>query len=335
MTDYPRDFLKIPICQADVTSNRKPRADSTLNHPLSVRPSLPRPFKLSPQPLAQGAVPMAAPLAVRPRPALFRALGADDPPVEIEVGGRPYRRAEILKHDSWAATALFEGPAGRVVCKFNRRQSLLGVPMAWLGRALARHEARLLALLADLPNVPNLCGPVRVAGRVLPNAVAHDYVPGHPLRRQEQVRADFFPKLRDLLGEMHRRRMAYVDLHKRENIIVGDDGEPYLIDFQISLALTHRWADATGPAHVLLRLLQRSDEYHLHKHISKVRPDQEGVIAAGLKKQVPWWIRAHRLIAVPFRELRRRLLVALGVRVGKGRAVSEQFAEDAVRREAA
>jgi hypothetical protein len=274
-------------------------------------------------------------MAVRPRPPLFRALGADDPPVAIEVGGRPYRRVEILKHDSWAATALYQGPAGGIVCKFNRRQSLLGLPMAWLGRRLAQREARILARLADLPNVPNLCGPVRVAGQVLPNAVAHDYVPGHPLRRHERVRADFFPRLGNLLAEMHRRQMAYVDLHKRENIIVGDDGEPYLIDFQISLALTHRWPDTTALGQWLLHLLQRSDDYHLLKHIAHSQPLAGKTIPEELSASRPWWIRLHRLVAVPFRELRRRLLVALGIRGGKGRAGSERFAEDAVRREAA
>ena len=274
---------------------------------------------------------MAAVLAVRPRPALFRALGADDPPREIEVGGQPYRRVEILKHDSWAATALYEGPTGRIVCKFNRRQSLFGLPMTWLGRRLALREARMLARLADLPQVPNLCGPVTFAGCMLPTAVAHEYIPGHPLRRGEVVRVDFFPKLRRLLSEMHRRQMAYVDLHKRENILVGDDGEPYLIDFQISLALTQRWPDTTTLVQMILRLLQRSDEYHLLKHQAKSCPDQ----ADRKSLQPPWWIRAHRLLAVPFREWRRRLLVKLGIRTGKGRALSEQFAEDAVRREAA
>jgi len=266
---------------------------------------------------------------------MFRALGTDDPPVRIEIDGQSYHCIEILKHDSWAATALYEGASGRIVCKFNRRQSLLGLPMAWLGRRLAMREARMLSRLADLPNVPNPCGPVSVSGRVLPNAVAHDYVPGHPLHRHEQVRSDFYSKLRNLLAEMHRRQMAYVDLHKRENIIVGDDGEPYLIDFQISLALTRRWPDATDAGRVLLRLLQRSDDYHLNKHAAKNALDPCSAVVARLREQRPWWIHVHRMVAVPFRELRRRLLVWLGIREGKGRATSERFAEDAVRREAA
>ena len=146
--------------------------------------------------------------SVRPRPPVLRALGADDPPAEIEAGGRRYRRSEILKHDSWAATAVYDGPAGRIVCKFNRRQSVYGLPMRWLGRMLARREGRMLALLADLPNVPDPCGPIQADGRWLDYAVGHAYVPGHPLGRTERVNDDFFPCLGRLLAEMHRRKMA-------------------------------------------------------------------------------------------------------------------------------
>ena len=272
---------------------------------------------------------------VRPRPPVLRALGADDPPAEIEAGGHAYRRAEILKHDSWAATAIYDGPAGRIVCKFNRRQSAFGLPMRWLGRMLARREGRMLALLADLPNVPNPCGPIRAGGRLLDYAVGHDYVPGHPLGRKEPVDDDFFPRLGRLLAEMHRRNMAYVDLHKAENIIVGEDGQPYLIDFQISVALSRRWPATTDPARWLLGLLQRSDEYHFRKRVSKCRPDLYAEMTPGGKKDIPWWIHVHRLIGVPIRTLRRRLLAALRVRDGGGQAASETFAEDSVRREAA
>ena len=42
----------------------------------------------------------------------------------------------------------------------------------------------------------------------------------------EQLRAD--------LAEIHRRGMAYVDLEKCENVLVGDDGAPLLTDFGIA-----------------------------------------------------------------------------------------------------
>jgi predicted Ser/Thr protein kinase len=271
----------------------------------------------------------------RPRPALFRALGKHEPPVQVDIAGQVYRRAAIFKHDSWAATALYVSPSGNVVCKFNRRKSILGLPMRWLGRLLARRETRILGLLAGAVSVPRPRGPVLVAGRAAANAAAHDYVPGHPLRVGEAVNNEFFPRLRELLRNIHGRGIAYVDLHKRENILVGDDGRPYLIDFQISVAWPKPLRFLGFLQRALLRLLQRSDEYHLVKHVSLCRPDQVSLIARGLAAGRPWWIRLHRAFAVPFRWLRRRLLVVLGIRRGRGRAASEYFPEEAVRRESA
>ncbi|HVS39988.1 MAG TPA: hypothetical protein VMS17_30800 [Gemmataceae bacterium] len=271
--------------------------------------------------------------SARPRPAALRALGRDDPPQEIEVDRALYHRVEIFKHDSWAATALYEGPAGRIVCKFNRRQPLFGLPLAWLGRLLARREAHILALLADLPNVPAPRGVVRVGGKRVENAVAHAYVAGRPLAQRDRVPDDFFPRLGRLLAEMHRRKMAYVDLHKAENILLGDDGQPYLIDFQISAVLGWRWPADTAILRGLLTLLQRSDEYHFRKHVRHNRPDIYAEMPISQKVGRPWWIRAHRMIAVPFRSLRRRLLAQLRVRDASGRAASEHFAEDAIRRQ--
>ena len=268
---------------------------------------------------------------VRSRPPLFRALGASDPPAEVSIGGRPFRRTDLFKHDSWAATALYTDPAGRkVVCKFNRVQPALGIGLGWLGRRLAARESRILELLRDLSTVPDPCGPVRVNGRVLPNTAARVFIPGHPLARDEWVNDDFFPTLEATLRAMHARGIAYVDLHKRENIIVGDDGRPYLIDFQIGFDATHprvRWIPGVRS---VFELLYRSDLYHLGKHAARHRPDLYGTESADAR---PWWIDLHRTLAVPFRELRRRLLVAAGVRSGKGRVTTEHAPEDAVRRE--
>jgi hypothetical protein len=261
----------------------------------------------------------------RPRPPVFRALGANDPPSEVVVDGNRYTRSEIFKHDSWAATALYAGDRGRIVCKFNRVQSVFGVPMMWLGRRLAERERRALERLIDLPPIPAPLGPVYAAGRLLRNAVARTFVSGHPLGKDERVGPGFFPSLRAAVAEMHARGIAYVDLHKRENIIVGDDGRPYLVDFQISFDVTHprlRWIPGIR---AVFDMLCRGDLYHLQKHIHRA----EG----GTAPAIPRWLRVHRLIAVPFRQLRRRLLVARGIRTGRGAVASEVFAEDAVRRE--
>ncbi len=272
--------------------------------------------------------------SVRQRPPLFRALGREDPPPEIEINGRTYRRTDILKHDSWAATALYRGEAGQIVCKFNRQQPICGIPVKWLGQWLARHEGKALERLADLPNIPNSCGQVCAGGKLLTHAVAHAYVKGHPLGALERVGDDFFPTMQKLLGELHRRDIAYVDLHKRENIIVGDDGQPYLIDFQICVNLSGGLA-RYPLLRTLLRLLCRADHYHLLKHFARNRPDQCGVTIEDMCGKRPWCVRVHRWLAQPFRKLRRALLVGCGVRSGRGDASTELFPEEAVRRDRA
>jgi hypothetical protein len=274
---------------------------------------------------------MSAVRTARPRPPLFRALGAANPPMVIVVDGQRYEQVEIYKHDSWAATALYAGAAGRITCKFNRIQPILGFPTLWLGKRLAERERCALERLADLPQIPKPLGPVFVEGQRLRNAVARVFIPGHPLGKHETVGPKFFTSLRGAILEMHRRGIAYVDLHKRENVIVGDDGRPYLVDFQINLDITHprlRWLPGIQ---TVFDWFREGDLYHLEKHIRQADPQA----ATASRLEIPAWLRLHRTIAVPFRELRRRLLVARGIRLGRGSVATEVFAEDAVRRETA
>jgi hypothetical protein len=168
-------------------------------------------------------------------------------------------------------------------------------------------------------------------GRLQRHAVAREFVPGHALAAGQWVDDSFFPRLWTILTQVHDRGVAHVDLHKRENILVGDDGQPYLIDYQISFAAPRgSWA-RVGPWRWLLRLLQRSDDYHLIKHHAKHRPDQCQFGEHEIAELRPWWIRLHRCVAVPFRTLRRKLLVRLGVRTGSGKAESELRPEVAFR----
>ncbi len=260
--------------------------------------------------------------AVRPRPPLLRALGADDPPIQVEIGGASYHRVEIFKHDSWAATARYRGAKGDVVCKFHRQQPVFKLPMRWFGRFVARHEIAVFRRLSDVPSVPQWSGEVHVDGRRLANVVAHEFIPGEPLRHDRKVDEQFLVKFQRLLKDIHERDVAYCDLHKRENVLVGDDGEPYLFDFQISFVGRRSWVARLFMNRVVLGILQGSDDYHLQKHIVRCQPQ----LLSG-PVQLPWWIRVHRFVAVPFRTYRRRLLVTLGVRAESGRCDTEYAPE--------
>ncbi len=281
----------------------------------------------------------AAPAStVRPRPAFLRALGQTEPPNRVFVAGGMYRLERVFKHDSWAATALYQceaaGPDGAelLVCKFNRQESVFGLPLAWLGPVLAAREARFLARLAGTGRVPVVERLVQDGhGRQLDHAVAHAFVAGEPLSKRAELQDAFFPSLEQLLAVMHADGLAYVDLHKMENVLVGSDGLPWLIDFQVSFALPRRqpWRALARP---LFNLLRSGDSYHLIKHWIRLRPDQCGLTPEDLDSYRPLWIRWHRRIGVPLRSLRRRLLTRLGVRDRSGHARSETFAEEALRK---
>jgi len=274
--------------------------------------------------------------SVRKRPPLFRALGSADPPKSVWVGGCAYRLHSIFKHDSWAATAIYCDPSGEyITCKFNRVQSVFGFPMSWLGRTLAAREAGFLRRLADIDLVPDDLGPVTANGRELANAVARIYIHGDVFQSPGQVDSSFFVELRHLLDAVHACDMAYVDLHKRENIIVGQDGRPHLIDFQVSVGLGSRWPGNGWLARRIVDKFQEMDDYHYRKHYARCLPEKLTQEELRRYMEPPRIIRAHRRIAIPLRSLRSWLLVALNIRDRSGRAHSELEPEEAFRTPAA
>lgn len=130
---------------------------------------------------------------------------------------------------------------------------------------------------------------------------------------------------------MHERGVAYVDLNKRENIIVRNDGAPALVDFQLHFAAPP-WALRLPPVRWLSRELQAGDLYHLHKHIAWHRPDLLSVSERDWARLQPLTGRIWRVLYVrPMQLFRRKLLVWLGIRQGAGLAVSELDPEKAAR----
>ncbi len=236
-----------------------------------------------------------------PHPWLF-ALSDGRLPERVTCGRADCELVETFKHDFFAATGLYRGPAGLAVLKINRTGEFFGIPMLWAGRLLARREIKLYTAAQGVPGVPPLLGAVGETGFM------HAFVPGHPLGRRESVGDAFFDELFALVRALHARHIAYVDLNKRQNILVGDDGRPYLIDFQISLLLLpagwRRWRLARW----LLARFQQADYYHCLKHKRRLRPDQLTAGEQCAVSRLSPWIRLHRWIARPLTHFRRRTL---------------------------
>ena len=223
-------------------------------------------------------------------------------PEHVTCAGGRYDHVETFKHDFFAATGLYNGPEGLAVLKLGRTTPLGLLPMGWIGRFLTRRELRLYSLAHDLTGVPRLIGAVGRGG------LLHAYVPGHPLGRRETVSDTFFAELADLLGSLHDRHIAYVDLNKRQNVLMGDDGKPYLIDFQISLYLPPEGWRRLAPVRWFLRRFQNADRYHYLKHKRRLRPDLLTAEEQARVGRLSPWILLHRWLFRPVTYVRRAVL---------------------------
>ena len=235
----------------------------------------------------------------RQPPKWLLALGHDSLPEQIVVRQKKYKLQKLFKHDFWAASGLYGKDDSQVVLKVYRRQDLLGLPMNWLGRRMAEREISFYHCLEDLPGI------AESLGKFGQNGFVHDYIPGQTLLEYptECLSDVFFDQLAELMQHVHERGIAYVDANKRDNVIVGTDGRPYLIDFQISWQPKHN-----GLAGRALKFMQRLDMYHIFKHKSRLQPERMTADEWQLRRNPGSALKLHRLIAVPFREFRRTTL---------------------------
>jgi hypothetical protein len=247
----------------------------------------------------------------------FFAFYEDDLPGEVPLNGFRYRRVRTFKYDFFAGTGLYElaqpaegtsePPPRQVVAKIYRYRRFFGLPMGWLGRISVRHESRLYQMLHDIPGIPRFIGFIGRTG------FAHAYIPGRKLERKDVPNDRFFDELKTLLETLHARNVSYVDLHKLGNIILGDDGKPYLIDFQISFAPRLRWPVVRWVSGRILRQLQGEDWYHYAKHKRRLRKDlvTPEDHAKSYHPSLP--NRIHRWISRPYFWIRHRVMSILNL----------------------
>jgi predicted Ser/Thr protein kinase len=197
---------------------------------------------------------------------------------------------ELLKQDDLGR--IERGRLGeRAAIRRVAAAGLLG-PVA---RLLLGREARALEALAGLPGV------AEHLGRPARGELLRGFVPGVPLHRAERLPEDFFALLEQLVGELHARGVAHNDLHKEPNVLVGLDGRPALVDFQ--LASLHR------PGSRRLARRAAEDLRHVAKHAARYRDRDSGRrpgrAERGLVSRV-WMATGKRLYNLVTRRLLQR-----------------------------
>jgi hypothetical protein len=225
------------------------------------------------------------------------ACGKAGLPQTIWINGLQYSLDALFKHDFFACTGRYAcaDTGEKVVLKISRLQPFCGLPLKWLGRCLRNREFRILSLLQDLQQIPQV---VCTFGQV---GLVYRYIEGQSLDEKPAVPDRFFDQLETLLKAVHSKGICYLDLNKRGNVLIGADQRPYLIDFQISLRLP-KWLG------FIARGLQKEDMYHLYKHKRRFRPDLMTAEENLNSRKVSLAVRIHRFISHPFRDLRRWVL---------------------------
>lgn len=129
-----------------------------------------------------------------------------------------------------------------------------------LGFWLIHKEWKIYSRLKGLKGIP------QPAERIDRFAFAMEYIPGKPILRGESLPSSFFPALDKVLREVHGRGVVHMDLRHKGNILISEEGEPYLIDFNSSFSFEEggwfhrflfpwlRWVDYGG----LLKLKERA-----------------------------------------------------------------------------
>lgn len=111
-----------------------------------------------------------------------------------------------------------------VVKDFKRSDFLFRVIV---GPILNRREFGALRNLLGVKGIPQL------VCKVDRYALAIEHVAGKSLEHVKQgvLENEFYTELRQVIDDMHAHGVAHCDLRSRGNVMLGDDGRPYVVDF--------------------------------------------------------------------------------------------------------
>ena len=151
---------------------------------------------------------------------------------DLKLSDLPGRQISILREPTSTR------PAIRLVIKGDRRAVVKDYSVNkfffrnLVGRFLVWREAKAYQRLEEIDGVPAL---YRVIDGL---ALLFEAIPGkdlETLKGKQRLDSVFFEALKALVDRCHGRGVAHCDLKRAPNTILGDDGQPYIVDWSASI----------------------------------------------------------------------------------------------------
>jgi len=226
-------------------------------------------------------------------------------PEHVTIEGDIYFFEKILKEDFFSINVLYKNRTGvRYVLKVSGFNFILGSLLRPLAIFFSRREYKIYRMIRDIEGIPTL-GP-----RCGLSGYFHRFVEGktlHELGEGAELPEEFFSKLMEIIGKLHERRIFYLDLNKRGNIILGDDLKPYLIDFQVSMHFKKRRGVWGRLSDRIFNSLIREDIYHVYKHKRNFQPHLMTAEEDQLAQRTHFNVWLNRYCGNPYRRLKRKI----------------------------
>jgi hypothetical protein len=245
----------------------------------------------------------------------FQVVGTSSSNAENRHAMGEQQGSALLKRDVFGRVELLTRGATQVVRRVACGSRL---PFSrWIAHVLLARERRALRALQGLEGVPATVDDAPWQACASPDgsvpdareALVREYVRGAPLARAVALPENFFQELDALVAAVHARGVCHNDLHKEQNVLVGEDGYPWLVDFQ--LASVHAAGDRRFAARA------REDLRHVEKHRRRYTrlgrgPGGAELHGAGRGLRRTFWPRAWRRLGKPVYNFVTRDVLGLG-----------------------
>lgn len=154
---------------------------------------------------------------------------------DIEIDGE----LEPIHASGWANAVIFklklkENKKFWIFKDFKSRNILV---RNTIGRFLIFREFKIINKLKGITGIPEDAFPVDEY------SLAYRFIEGTNLRKAisegRKISKNFFEKLEDTVRQIHKRGIVHLDLRNAENIIISQQDEPFIVDFQSALELRY------------------------------------------------------------------------------------------------